>query len=95
MTMSVKIAGIEFENHHYDPRGDVLYLNAEGYDGRPGKAYETPEGHNVEFGVDGRLVSVVLVNVKWTLEREGELKITWPTDRLTPDELAPALVSAA
>jgi uncharacterized protein YuzE len=93
--MSVKIAGIEFEHHHYDERGDVLYVNASGYDGKPARAYETPEGHNVEYDETGRLVSIVFVNVKWLLEREGELKITWPAGHLTPDELAPALVSAA
>ena len=32
--MSVTIAGITFEHHEYDERGDVLYLSTAGYDGR-------------------------------------------------------------
>jgi hypothetical protein len=41
------------------------------------------------------VTSVVLVNVGWLLDHDGELKITWPAGHLTPDELAPALSSAA
>jgi hypothetical protein len=26
--MTITIAGIAFDHHHYDERGDVLYLNA-------------------------------------------------------------------
>jgi hypothetical protein len=32
--MSITVADIEFAHHHYDDRGDVLYLNVDGYDGR-------------------------------------------------------------
>ena len=31
--MSVALADIEFAHHHYDERGDVLYLSVDGYDG--------------------------------------------------------------
>lgn len=95
--MTVTIAGIDFQQHHYDSRGDVLYLNVAGYDrdALPPEAFSTPEGHNVEYDEEGRVIGLVLVNVKWLLERDGELKITWPAGHLTPDELAPALVSAA
>lgn len=95
--MSVTIAGIDFEHHRYDERGDVLYLATAGHDGTkpPHEAHATPEGHNVEYDEAGRVTSVVLVNVGWLLDRDGELKITWPAGHLTPDELAPALSSAA
>ena len=29
--MSVTIAGIRFDHHDYDERGDVLYMSVEGY----------------------------------------------------------------
>jgi hypothetical protein len=47
--MSVTIAGIRFEQHEYDERGDVLYLSVEGHEGLPATAYASPEGHNVEY----------------------------------------------
>jgi len=28
--MSLRFAGITFDRHHYDPRGDVLYLKRRG-----------------------------------------------------------------
>jgi hypothetical protein len=36
--MSVTIAGITFDHHDYDERGDVLYLSAQGYAGPPATA---------------------------------------------------------
>jgi YD repeat-containing protein len=93
--MSVTIAGISFEHHDYDDPGDVLYLSVEGYDGPQATAYATPEGHNVEYDKSGRVVAMTLVNVRWLLERNGELTITWPTVRVKSDELAEALAPAA
>ena len=91
--MSVTIAGIDFAHHDYDVRGDVLYLNTAGYDGSkpPFKALPTPEGHNVEYDEDGHVVSLILVNARWLLERDGELTISWPPARLAPDQLAEVL----
>jgi len=31
-----------------------------------------------EYDVSGRVTAMTLVNVCWLLERDGELKITWP-----------------
>jgi YD repeat-containing protein len=96
--MSVTIAGTEFASHHYDERGDVLYLNAEGYErhgGVPPAGYETAEGHHVEYDQHGRLISIVLINVRWLLERDGEITITWPTGHLKATELAALLQPAA
>jgi hypothetical protein len=49
--MSVTIAGIEFETHEYDARGDVLYLSVDGNDagGLPSHADATPEGHGIAW----------------------------------------------
>jgi hypothetical protein len=38
---------------------------------------------------------MTLVNVRWLLERDGQLTITWPAGHVQADELAPALASAA
>ena len=91
--MSVTIAGIDFEQHDYDARGDVLYLNTVLHDGSkpPFRALPTPEGHNVEYAEDGRVISLILVNVRALLDRDGELTISWPPARLAPDQLAEVL----
>ena len=95
--MSVTIAGIDFARHDYDERGDVLYLSTDRYDGSkpPFKALPTPEGHNIEYDEQGRIVSVLLVNVRWLLDRDGEVTITWPPGHLTPGDLAAVLQPAA
>jgi len=93
--MSVTIAGISFVHHDYDARGDVLYLSVEGYEGPPATAFASPEGHNVEYDASGRVVAMTLVNVRWLLDRAGELTITWPTGHVKADELADALLPAA
>jgi YD repeat-containing protein len=93
--MSLTIAGIAFEHHHYDPRGDVLYLSAETYEGPPADAFSTPEGHNVEYDGAGRVVGMTLTNVRWLLDRDGEITITWPAGHVSADDLARALRPAA
>lgn len=93
--MSVTIAGITFEHHEYDERGDVLYLSTAVYEGPPARAYATPEGHNVEYDGAGHVIGMTLVNVRWLLDRDGELMITWPAGHVRAAELAPALASAA
>jgi uncharacterized protein YuzE len=89
--MSVTFAGINFDHHEYDRRADVLYLSVEGYQGPPAHAFATSEGHNIEHDESGRIVAMTLVNVRWLLERGGELTITWPTEHVNADELAEAL----
>jgi hypothetical protein len=63
----------------YDERGDVLYLSV-GEPRIPSETDATPE---------------VLVNVRYLLDRDGELKITWPEGHIRPEQLAPALAPAA
>lgn len=86
--MSLTIAGITFERHHYDPRGDVLYLNVEGYTGPPPWALSTPEGHNVEWEESGRVIAMTLIGVRWLLERDGDLTITLPVEDATAQQLS-------
>jgi uncharacterized protein YuzE len=93
--MTVTIAGIEFDHHDYDERGDTLYLSV-GPPRRdpPGRALETPEGHTVEYDEHGAVVGLELLNVRWTLEREQKLTLTWPPAELEPGQLG-ALLTAA
>jgi uncharacterized protein YuzE len=75
--MSVTIAGAEFDGVEYDDRGDVLYLSA-GAPREPARTLETAEGHVVDYDEAGRVIGMVLLNVRWTLERDGELRVTLP-----------------
>jgi len=91
--MKITIAGITFDHHHYDPRGDVLYLNV----GEPqveAHGLETAEGHAVHYDEDWAVIGLSLLNVKWTLEREGEITLTWPEQQIDATALAPALAAA-
>ena len=91
--MTLTIANIEFDHHHYDEHGDVLYLHV-GPPREPARAFETPEGHSVEYDERGDIVGLVLLNVRWTLQREGELRLTLPPAHLAASALEPALVAA-
>ncbi len=93
--MSVTIAGTTFEQHHYDERGDVLYLSVARHEGPPARALSTPEGHNVEYDVEGRIVGMTLTNVRWLLDRDGQLTVTLPAGHAGPEDLAAALKPAA
>ena len=92
--MTITIDGIDFDHHSYDTRGDVLYLSV----GGPRVAAETdatPEGHAVDFDADGNAIGIVLVNVRWLMDRDGELKITWPDGHVSHDAPSRLLPAAA
>jgi len=93
--MSITVADIEFENHEYDERGDVLYVDVRGYHGPSPRAYASPEGHGIEWDQSGRVVAMTLVNFKRLIERDGELRITWPDGKVTHDAPAGVLPAAA
>jgi uncharacterized protein YuzE len=93
--MTITVAGIDFEHHEYDARADVLYLSVHDYQGPPDKAFASPEGHGVEYDNAGRVIAMTLVNVRWLLERDGELTITWPAGHVDADEIAGLLAPAA
>ena len=48
-----------------------------------------------EYDGAGHVIGMTLVNVRWLLDRDGELMITWPAGHVRAAELAPALASAA
>jgi uncharacterized protein YuzE len=86
--MTITIAGTHFTRCYYDSRGDVLYLNAEAWEGRSISPHVSDEGHGLEFDASGRVIAMTIVGVRWWLERDGVLKITVPPEHLTPQELA-------
>ena len=92
--MTVTIAGTSFDQHEYDERGDVLYLSV----GSPREAAHTlatPEGHAIDYDESGVVIGMVLTNVQFFLNRDGELTITWPAGHVKADELAAVLAPAA
>lgn len=92
--MSIRIGETEFDQAHYDARGDVLYLRVSPAR-EPARTLETPEGHAIDFDARGEMVGMVLLNVRWTLDREGAITLSRPADRLEADRLASALSTAA
>jgi uncharacterized protein YuzE len=90
--MTVTIAGIEFDGVEYDSRGDVLYLSV-GAPREPAHTLATTEGHAVDYEAGGKVIGMVLVNVRWTLKSEGRLTVTLPEHPAVADsrELAAAL----
>jgi uncharacterized protein YuzE len=65
--MKTTIAGIAFDYHDYDERGDVLFLHVGPPNGPPAKALETPEGHTVEYDERGAIVGLELMGVRGAL----------------------------
>jgi uncharacterized protein YuzE len=91
--VSVVIDGIEFDNIDYYREGDVLYL-WRGEPRRPASDDASPEGHYLQFGEDGDLIAVTIVNARWIFEREGKVPITLP-DRVVEATDLGALLAAA
>lgn len=93
--MTITIAGTAFDYHDYDARGDTLFLGISGpREVLAARAYETPEGHVVEYDEAGALVALELVDVRVALERDGEVKLTCPQEHhLVPSVLAPMLAA--
>jgi len=78
--MVVTIAGISFDHHDYDERGDTLYLSVGApREQAPDYAHETPEGHVVEYDEQGAVVAIELTNARDAIERNRELTITLPS----------------
>jgi uncharacterized protein YuzE len=93
--MTITIAGTASDHHDYDARGDTLFLGVGGPRGvLATRAYETPEGHIVEYDEAGSVIALELVNVRWSLEREGEVKLTCPEEHhVAPSSLEPVLAA--
>ncbi len=73
-TVHVHASDLEL-NGSYEPIGDVLYLSAAD-DDKHAPAQETPEGHAVRLNDQGRITHLTAINVKWLLDRDGELVAT-------------------
>jgi len=89
----ITIAGVEFDNVTYDREVDVLYLWA----GKPRKpAFDdaSPEGHYLQFGQDGALIAITIVNARTIFEREGKIPITLPEHRVEANDLEGVLSPA-
>jgi uncharacterized protein YuzE len=91
--MTITIAGIEFDYHDYDERGDVLYLHVGPPLEQPARALETSEGHTVEYDAQGAIVGLELMGVRGALTRDGELQLTWPPAHLAASALRAALAA--
>jgi uncharacterized protein YuzE len=75
--MTITIGTLTFDHVDYDADGDVLYLSV-GEPREPADSYSTTEGHNVRYDTSGQVIVLTLVNAKWLLERDGEVRVTIP-----------------
>lgn len=91
--MQITIGSTTFDQHEYDERGDVLYLSV-GKPRTPFRTLSTPEGHAVDYDKSGAVIGMVLVNVKFFLDRDGALTVSLPPDRVLAAKIEPALVAA-
>lgn len=89
--MTIRIGALSFDHVEYDADADVLYLGI-GEPRLPAESFGTPEGHNVRYGEDGSVIAVTIVNAKWLLERDGEIRLTIPS-RVSAADIAPALAA--
>jgi len=95
--MSVTIGHTTFNRVRYDARGDVLYMHA----GEPSDAVDfhgASEGHGLGYDAHGRLVRLTLLNARWSLDRDGEVRVTFPDGQVLTacrEDLAPVLASPA
>jgi uncharacterized protein YuzE len=89
----VTVAGTNFDQHEYDERGDVLYLSV-GDPREASRTIATPEGHAVDYDESGTVIAIMLVNVRFLLDRDGAITITVPPDRVDAEHIEPALIAA-
>ena len=91
--MSVTIDGIQFDNIDYYREGDVLCLWS-GEPRRPASDDASPEGHYLQFGEDGALIAITIVNARSIFEREGKIPITLPEHQVEVTDLGAVLAAA-
>ena len=71
----------------------MLYLSV-GPPREAARTIATPEGHAVDYDESGAVIGMVLVNVRFILERDGTLTLSLPPEHLAAEALAPVLVAA-
>jgi uncharacterized protein YuzE len=91
--MKITIAGIEFNYHDYDERGDVLFLHVGAPGEPPAKAFETTEGHTVEYDEQGAVVGLELMGVRSAVESDRPLRLTLPPAEVAASALREALAA--
>ncbi len=91
--MMITIAGIDFDYLDYDERGVVLFLHVGKPKEPPAKAFETPEGHTVEYDEHGAVVGLELMGVWRAVESGGELQLTWPPAHVAVSALLDAIAA--
>jgi uncharacterized protein YuzE len=91
--VTLTIAGTSFDQHEYDRRGDVLYLSV-GSPREPFRTIATPEGHAVDYDESGAVIGMMLINVRFLLDRDGALTVTLPPGRVGAAQIEPALIAA-
>lgn len=94
VSMSVTIAGVEFDHVVYDREADVLYLQV----GSPPQAAAdfdaSPEGHYLRYDQRGALMGITIVNARAIFQREGKIPITLPEHRVEANDLEGVLTAA-
>jgi uncharacterized protein YuzE len=91
--VTVKLAGIEFDNVFYDREVDVLYLHV----GDPASAVDwvdSAEGDGLRYGSDGALVGITILNARSRLDRDGKVMLTLPEKRVEALDLSGVLAAA-
>ncbi len=80
----IHLSTYAFNNVDYDAEGDVLYMSI----GEPQPAadtIETPEGHAIRFDDAHEVIGVTIINAKWWLEKDGDIKVTLPATAAVAD----------
>lgn len=60
----------------------------------PFRTIATPEGHSVDYDESGAVIGMMLVNVKFLIDRDGTLTVTLPPDQVLASSIEPALIAA-
>jgi hypothetical protein len=79
--MTITIASIAFDHHHYDKPGDVLYLNA-GAPRPAARSLEIDGGHAVHYDKSDSIIGLMLLNVRHMIETKGHVDLILPVVHL-------------
>jgi uncharacterized protein YuzE len=79
--MTIAIAGIVFDHHHYDKRGDVLYLNV-GAPRPAARSLEIDGGHAVQYDESDSIIGLTLLNIRHMIETKGYVDLILPVVHL-------------